>query len=307
MFNEPSFPEGPEANIGFRLGELLVEPGTGEISGPAGKEQVDPKVMAVLVALARSPGQLLTRTQLLESIWPGDSVYDDALTQCVYQLRQQLSAAAGSGKYRKLIETLPKRGYLLRCEVLPLEAPPAARLAVTNQAARRIAVLIALLLLTFGAWWLQQSAPDTGAVNPGDVQVTSPLPNSIAVLPLMDLSPDHDQEYFSYGISEELLNRLAQHAGLHVIGRTSSFSFHDGEYSLAQISSLLGVAFLLEGSVRKDGNKLRISVRLSDASGVQLWNEIYDRELGEIFSIQEEIAEAVVKSVVPQVDRKSVV
>ena len=127
MFNALPSPADPEATIGFRLGILLVEPGTGEISGPAGKEQADPKVMAVLVALARSPGELLTRTQLLELIWPGSNVYDDALTQCVYQLRQHLSAASGSSKYRKLVETLPKRGYLLRCEVLPLDSSPTTR------------------------------------------------------------------------------------------------------------------------------------------------------------------------------------
>jgi len=305
MFNTPPFPTDPEANIGFRLGVLLVDPGTGEISGPAGTEQVDPKVMAVLVALARSPGELLTRTQLLELIWLGSSnVYDGALTQCVYQLRQHLAVAGGSRKYRKLVETFPKRGYLLRCEVLPLDSSPPTRSANARPAAWRAAGLVALLLLALGTWWLQQRALETPAANPVGTPVTSPLPNSIAVLPFMDLSPEHDQEYFSYGISEELSNRLSEHTRLHVIGRTSSFSFQNSGYDLTRISSLLRVAYLLEGSVRKDGSKLRISVQLSDASGIQLWNETYDREVGDIFDLQEEIAEAVAKSVVPQVDFK---
>ncbi len=307
MSNASPFPTEPEAAVGFRLEELLVEPGTGVISGPGGKEQVDPKVMAVLVALARSPEELLTRAQLLESIWSGGDVYDEALTQSVYQLRQHLSAAGGSNKYRKLVETLPKRGYLLRCKALPLDSSTTLRPVTVRPFAWRTVALLSLLLLVLGTWLLQhRDLPATAAIPVGG-PVTGPLPNSIAVLPFMDLSPEHDQGYFSYGISEELLNRLSEHSGLHVIARTSSFSFQDSEYSLAQISSILGVAYLLEGSVRKDGSKLRISVRLSDASGMQLWSETYDRELGQIFDLQREIAGAVVKSVLPQVTFKPVV
>ncbi|HLF29904.1 MAG TPA: hypothetical protein VI566_02615, partial [Xanthomonadales bacterium] len=149
-------------------------------------------------------------------------------------------------------------------------------------------------------WWQQQSgngASATGAHTPASEM----LPNSIAVLPFVDLSPEQDQKYFTYGISEELLNRLAGHDELNVIARTSSFAFQDSDYDLEQISALLGVQFLLEGSVRKDGQKLRIAVQLSNASGWQLWSETYDRELGEIFTIQDEIAQAVVASVLPQV------
>lgn len=301
MFNSPPFPTDLETTISFRLGELLVEPSTGKISGPGGNEQADPKVMAVLVALTKSPGELLTRAQLLESIWPGNDVYDDALTQCVYQLRQHLSVAGGSKKFHKLVKTLPKRGYLLTCEVLPLGSSLTRQSNNARPAAWQIAGFVALFLLALGTWWLQHSTMEPPNANPDNIQVASPLPNSIAVLPFMDLSPQNDQRYLSYGISEELLNRLSQHAGLHVIGRASSFSFQDSEYDMAQISSLLRVSYLLEGSVRKDGSKLRISARLSDASGKQLWNETYDRELIEIFDLQEEIAETVAKSVVPQV------
>jgi TolB-like protein/Tfp pilus assembly protein PilF len=161
-----------------------------------------------------------------------------------------------------------------------------------------------LFLLALGGWWLQHLTVEPTAANPAGIQSASLLPNSIAVLPFTDLSPEHDQGYFSHGISEELLNRLGETPGLHVIGRTSSFSFEDSGYDLAQISSLLRVAYVLEGSVRKDGRRLRISARLSDAAGIQLWNETYDRELREIFDLQEEIAEAVARSVVPRVALK---
>ena len=126
MTDELSLPDDPYVMGGFRLGDLRVDPATGAISGPGGTEQVDPKVMQVLAALARSPGELVTRIQLLEGIWPGGVIYDDTLTQCVYQLRQHLVRAGGSNKYRRLIKTLPKRGYVLDSDVLPVAAMTSA-------------------------------------------------------------------------------------------------------------------------------------------------------------------------------------
>ena len=301
MQDAPFLPADPELMDGFRLEELVVNPRTGEISGPGGKQQVDPRVMSVLTALAGKPGTLVTRTQLLEQIWPGGGVYDDALTQCVYQLRQHISAAGGSTRYRDMVRTLPKRGYLLKCEVRPLGASPAAVPGTFRRPAQALAVVGAAVLLVIAGWLALGHDATRETVDATAPAATTPLPNSIAVLPFIDLSPEQNQQYFSYGISEELLNRLAKNSGLTVIARTSSFSFQGSDYSLAQISALLGVEFLLEGSVRRDEDKLRVSVQLSDAAGVQLWSESYDRELGDIFTIQDEIAQAVVTSVVPQV------
>jgi TolB-like protein/Tfp pilus assembly protein PilF len=126
-------------------------------------------------------------------------------------------------------------------------------------------------------------------------------PNSVAVLPFVSMSPDPEQAYFADGMSEEILNRLSAFRELKVIARTSSFAFKDSGYDIARISGLLAVQFLLQGSVRRDGERLRIAAQLVDRSGVQVWSSTYDRALGGIFDLQDEIAEAVAVSIAPQI------
>ena len=124
--------------------------------------------------------------------------------------------------------------------------------------------------------------------------VAAPQGQSLAVLPFVDMSPQHDQEYFSDGLSEELLNQLAQFKDLKVAGRTSSFSFKGKNDDLRQIGQKLGVNHLLEGSVRKDGAQLRITAQLINAvTGVHILSRTYDRKLESVFSVQEDIAKDV--------------
>jgi TolB-like protein len=121
------------------------------------------------------------------------------------------------------------------------------------------------------------------------------LDKSIAVLPFVNMSNDPDQEYFSDGLSEELLNLLSKIPELKVIGRTSSFSFKGKNEDLRVIGGKLGVAHILEGSVQKEGNKIRVTAQLIKvADGSHLWSERYERDLKGIFELQDEIAGAVV-------------
>jgi TolB-like protein/tetratricopeptide (TPR) repeat protein len=126
-------------------------------------------------------------------------------------------------------------------------------------------------------------------------------PHSVAVLPFASLSSDAEHEYFADGISEEILDRLARFQELKVIARTSSFAFKGTGYDIPRISALLAVNYLLQGSVRRDGQQLRISAQLVDRSGVQVWSSSFDRQLGAIFALQDEIAEAVALSIVPHI------
>ncbi len=117
-------------------------------------------------------------------------------------------------------------------------------------------------------------------------------PVTLAVLPFADMSPAHDQDYFSDGLTEELLNQLANIKGLRVTARTSSFQFKGKSEDVRVIGEKLGVANILEGSVRKDGNQLRITAQLiSSGDGTHLWSKTYDRELSGVFALQEEVVE----------------
>ncbi len=159
------------------------------------------------------------------------------------------------------------------------------------------AILMVLLLLGGGAFWYYQRASETvsaAAPRPATAAATA-TDHSIAVLPFVNMSPDKEQEYFADGISEEVLNLLAQVPELRVIARTSSFSFKRKEVDIAEIARKLNVANVLQGSVRKSGDTLRITaqlVRASDSS--HLWSQTYDRRMTDVFKVQDEIAATVV-------------
>lgn len=158
-------------------------------------------------------------------------------------------------------------------------------------------VLLASMLAIIGLVGSQTIFNDVPSEGANEVRSThsghtqSNGDNSIAVLPFTDLSPEHDQEYFADGISEEILNVLAQEPELNVAGRTSSFAFKGRNEDLREIGKALGVAHILEGSVRKDGENIRVTAQLIEVEdGFHLWSETYDRKLVDIFSIQDEVA-----------------
>ncbi len=165
------------------------------------------------------------------------------------------------------------------------------------------AVLAALGLLSGVWWWMQyakrdhQSAlTDTTNVAPVAAQVKAPDQNSVAVLPFVNLSDDKGSEYFSDGVSEELLTVLQKIPGLHVAARTSAFSFKGKNATAQEIGQKLGVAHLVEGSVRKAGDSVRIAARLSRAdTGQELWSENYTRDLKDVFAVQTELAQTIVE------------
>ena len=165
----------------------------------------------------------------------------------------------------------------------------------------------ALVMAIVAAFWLggrREGEPGPGnlpAAGPGSgskvAEASAAETNSLAVLPFADMSPDKDQEYFSDGLTEELLNALVKIPDLKVAGRTSSFSFKGKNEDLRTIGEKLGVTNILEGSVRKSGNKVRITAQLVKAAdGFHLWSETYDRTLDDIFAVQDDIAKAVAQA-----------
>jgi adenylate cyclase len=191
--------------------------------------------------------------------------------------------------------------------VLPWEsgtkaAPPATtNVSKKSPVAVAIAVLAAIGLLSGGWWLVEQSKRDrtNGATESAKAlpaaDAKAPDQNSVAVLPFVNLSDDKGSEYFSDGVSEELLTVLQKIPGLHVAARTSAFSFKGKNATAQEIGQKLGVAHLVEGSVRRSGNSVRIAARLSRVdTGEELWSENYTRDLKDVFAVQAELAQTIV-------------
>jgi TolB-like protein len=271
----------------FQLGEWLVRPHRDRIESGSKVIHVKPKSMAVLECLARARGEVVERQVFFDTIWPGGVVTDDVLTQCIVELRK---AFGDSARHPQVIETIPKIGFRL----IPVAAPLSNGLGVPGvtdpfKPKTRISLIIVstiLLALVF-FWYLTglRDIPPNGAADDA---------KSIAVLPFVDMSTEGDQGYFADGLSEELINRLAQLSGLDVAARTSSFYFKDRNDDLRSIADALGVNHMLEGSVRRDANRLRINAQLIDAkNGFHLWSRQFDQPFESYFTIQEQIAESV--------------
>ena len=240
---------------GFRLGEWIINPLSGKFTRNGHTVHVEPKLMDVLLCLAGSSGEVVTRDELMGSVWDGVIVSDEALTRCISELRTLLGDTA---RERRYIRTIPKRGYSLLPQV---ETAPAARPVNTREQIK----------------W-QDRARD----------------NSIVVLPFNNLCSGNDYEYFCDGLTEELINALARFTQLRVAARTSSFAFKGRVEDIKEIGRQLNISYILEGSVRIAGDKLRITAQLvSVADGFQLWADIFNRDLTGIFNIQAEIAAAV--------------
>ncbi len=160
----------------------------------------------------------------------------------------------------------------------------------------RLALVLAgvALVAAGGAYLVVTHRPATGIF--GSASAPAALP-SVAVLPFADLSPGKDQEYFADGVAEEILNALARVEGLHVTGRTSSFSFKGKSVQIQEIGRQLNVRTLLEGSVRKEGDRVRVTAQLVNvADGYDVWSESYDRRITGIFAVQDDVARAVVEA-----------
>ncbi|MEM9300507.1 MAG: winged helix-turn-helix domain-containing protein, partial [Pseudomonadota bacterium] len=260
----------------FRLGDWLVTPARHALERDGEVIRLKPKAMAVLEQLAGAAGDVVPRDELFAAVWPGCAVTDDTLTQCVVELRRALGDSARAPRF---IETVPRRGFRLLADVQVTEAAVARHVV-----RRRWPVLAALVALAAVALTTLATMPRSAA----------PSAQSLAVLPFADLSPSEDYGFFADGLTEELINRLSMLDGLQVTGRTSAFQFRGGVDDLGDVRERLGVTWVLDGSVRRDRGRLRVSAQLIDtATGYPAWLETYEENSTGIFEIQDGIAEAV--------------
>ena len=280
------------------------------------------------MCLAEHAGEVVSVEQLLDAVWKDVVVSPDSVYQAIAALRRILGDDPKEPTY---IANVMRRGYRLVAPVAPFaDAPTAIADAPSEhsptQAAEKVGsrdpnpglaardtdvsaksrwsfrrprtavlALVALAALYFLAQRLSVPEHSPAQERQPPIAARSVTDKSIAVLPFLDMSEKKDQEYFGDGLSEELIDLLAQTPDLQVIAHTSSFYFKGKQVTVAEIAKTPGVANILEGSVRKSGNKLRVTAQLIRAdTGVHLWSQTYDRDVKDIFQVQDEVATAVV-------------
>jgi TolB-like protein/DNA-binding winged helix-turn-helix (wHTH) protein/Flp pilus assembly protein TadD len=286
----------------FQLGPWLIRPSLNSVVRNGTTTRLTPKAMAVLVCLAEHPGEPVAKEKLLERVWPETFVSDDVLKGSVAEIRRVLEDNA---REPRIIETVAKRGYRL---IAPLEwingqqQTPAARLkprasVVEASPSRRswmlaTTVAVLLVLIALGAIF------DVGELRTHLQASAAPQIRSLAVLPLQNLSPDPEQEYFSDGMTDALITSLAQIGSLKVISRTSSMQYKQSHKSLPEIARELNVDGIVEGTVQRSGYHVRITAQLIDARHDQhLWAESYESDLRDVVALQDKVSSAIAKEI----------
>jgi transcriptional activator of cad operon len=284
------------------IGDWCVNPASGQISRGGQSIRVEARTMRLLICLADRAGEVVSIDDLLEQVWSGVIVTPDSVYQAVALLRRLLGDDPKQPTY---IATVPRLGYRMVASVSPSVAQTNLRGSKSGRH-RQVWFLIPAgaalcLALVVGFVLYGKVGGNVGAVStpPG-----APGQNSVAVLPFLDLTSESmDQEYFADGMTEELIDRLSKIPGLRVPPPTSSFYFKGKKVPIADIAKLLGVAYVLDGSLRKSGSTMRVSARLVRAdSGFVVWTETYDRPMDDSLKVQDDIAGEVIRALGPSID-----
>jgi adenylate cyclase len=250
--------------------DFVLDTDKRELRRGADAVSVAPQVFDVLDYLVRNRERVVSKDDLVTAIWEGRIISDAALTTCLKAVR---SAIGDSGEGQHLIKTLPRKGFRFVGGV--------------------------------------REEQGRGRTLDGEIPVEPPRPilalpdkPSIAVLSFTNMSGDPGQDYFSDGITEDIITGLSRFSELFVIARNSSFQYKGKSPDIRQVGRELGVRYVLEGSIRRAGNRVRVSAQLIDAvTGAHRWAERYNRELKDVFAVQDEVSRAIVAILVAQVDK----
>ena len=271
----------------IHFGQWRFRPDTHVVFSTAGQVTLEPGVARLLEYFLRHPGEVLSHDRLVEEVWEGRVVSDEAVRRAVSSLRRALAVDGEASP----LQTVHKAGYLAEFQPPPRELEVDDQTAARRPPGMRLMALLGMLCVAGALLWLL-NIDTTATDRPG----TARPPNTIAVLPFEDIGTAANDEYLSEGIAEELLGTLGRYAGFQVTARSSSFQFRGKQLDPREIGEQLGVRYLIEGSVRRDGEQLRVSATLIDAeSGFLLWSQVYDRTLADLFELQIEIATAVAR------------
>jgi TolB-like protein/cytochrome c-type biogenesis protein CcmH/NrfG len=258
--------------VQFLFSNYVLDPDRRELTRGGEALPVEPQVFDLLAYLIESRNHVVTKDDLIERIWGGRAVSDSTLTSRINAARK---AVGDNGKDQAVIRTIARKGFRfvgdVRVQRVGLEIPRAP---------------------------LDQS--DEPQPSPSPSPSPAPDRTAIAVLPFANLSGESEQEYFSDGISEDIITALSKLRWFHVIARNSSFIYKGKPAHHRKIGEELGVSYVVEGSVRKEGDHVRITAQLVEVvTGSHLWAERYDRGLADVFAVQDEITQAVVAAIEP--------
>lgn len=281
----------------FTIGDWLVEPDLLRLSRDQKQLKLEPKVMQVLVYLVQNAGQVVSRQQLEDEIWKDVVVGYDSLGSAIIKLRKAFNDDPRNPAF---IQTIPKKGYRIIAPVKFQQeklshietTTPIPKITTKPHAYTKWAGIIILILVIVGIWLFNNIQRST--IQPSQVRINPPR---IAVLPFKNLSTEPQQEYFSDGISSDLITDLASIDNLTVISRSSAFTYKNTNFDIKNIKKELNVDYIVEGSVRKIDNMVRISAALINTdNGVSVWAERFDSEYKDVFSLQDKVVEKIVTS-----------
>jgi TolB-like protein/DNA-binding winged helix-turn-helix (wHTH) protein/Tfp pilus assembly protein PilF len=307
-------PDAMQAFAVRRFGAFEVNLQSGELRKSGMRLRLSGQPFQVLAVLVQRSGEVVTREELQSLLWPVDTFvdFDHGMNNAVARIREVLDDSSESPRY---VETVPRRGYRfiapltdvaqsepvstlkstpIAAEVTPAQAPGASVLPVTKRfsPSRMWLVLgaVAALAALAAGLVLYEQRRSTGT--------RQQAVKSLAVLPLKNLSGDPSQEYLADGMTEELIGRLSMIRGLRVISRTSVMAFKDPHISMPEIAKTLGVDALVEGSVIRDGSRVRVHAQLiRGATDEHFWSETYDRELRDALGLESEVAQSIAQKV----------
>ena len=300
---------GPSNDQRFVFADFEVDLQRGNLARGGEEIALRPKSFAMLLYLLEHAGELVPREDLLDAVWPEVVVTDGSIAQCLIELRRALGDDT-----RSMIRTVPRRGLIFdvpvhvedtpatpmsqnRPDTVALEGPGRDHLTSRWRTAGIALAMVLLLAGSSGLFLLTRPAPVERESAAASVEI---LPNSVAVLPFENTGLDPNDSYLSDGLSDELRAQLGRIEEIRVAARSSSQVAVQRQLSALEASEQLMVANLVEGSIRRDGGLLRITVQLIEGrTGLALWSKSFERGRDELVLVQQEIAEAVISRVIP--------
>jgi len=265
----------------YRFNEYLLDTETLELSRDGVLIHSEPQIIELLAMLVENSNRLVTKDEIYKTVWRGRIVSEAALSSRVKSLRQLLG---DTGKSQQYIRTVHKRGFRFVADVTKVE--PSIKTATVSSTQPPVHDVI----------------PLSGGERTSPIKYASSDKPAVAILPFNNLSGDEEQEYFADAITADIITHLSKHRWLQVVARNTMLGYKNKTIDIPELARTLGVIYVVDGSVQKSGNRIRVAANLIDARvGHQIWSDRYDRQLDDIFDLQDEITETIVARLEPEI------